>query len=75
MFVMTRKATAKDMEVKLKLALEKLKTSEELCQQLLRERDDSEEEIQKIISKNSELKSQLAELHIQYMDVLDQRDR
>ncbi|PZC83521.1 hypothetical protein B5X24_HaOG207504 [Helicoverpa armigera] len=75
MFVMTRKATAKDMEVKLKLALEKLKTSEELCQQLLRERDDSEEEIQKVISKNSELKSQLAELHIQYMDVLDQRDR
>lgn len=75
MSIKTRKATVKDMEVKLKDTLEELKTSKELCGQLLRERDESEEEIQNIINKNSGLKSQLAELHIQYMDVLDQRDR
>ncbi|XP_063890493.1 uncharacterized protein LOC135116837 [Helicoverpa armigera] len=69
--MMTRRATVKDMEEKLRATLRELESTKTLCKQLLQERDDSEVEVKNIIDKNTSLKSELAELHIQYMDVLD----
>lgn len=68
---MTRKATAKDVEMKLKQTLLDLKATKDLNINLLQERDDSEKEIMKIIGKNSELKSELADLHLKYLDIVD----
>lgn len=73
--IMTRKASTKDLESKLKQALHKLKSSQDLCKQLLQEREDSEVEISTIIKKNSDLKNELAELHTNYLDVVAQRDQ
>lgn len=67
--MLTRKATAKDVEMKLKQALLDLKAARDLNSQLLQEREDSEKEIIKTIEKNSELKSELADLHLKYIDV------
>ena len=75
MSVMTRKATAQVMEVKLRTALEELKASNIQCQQLLQERDDCEEEIKGIIDKNTSLKRELVHLHQQFLDVVDERDK
>ncbi|XP_046976328.1 uncharacterized protein LOC124542420 [Vanessa cardui] len=58
--IMTRKTSMKDMEAKFQLTLKELQSSKELNRQLLQEREDSEEEIQKIVNKNTELKSELA---------------
>ena len=73
--IMTRKASAKDLESKLKQALQELKSSQDLCKQLLQEREDSEEEIAIIIKKNKELKNELAELHARNVEVVAQRDQ
>lgn len=71
---MTRKATAKDMEMKLKQSLIDLKVSRDLCDQLIQEREEGEHEIVKILEKNKELKQELAELHVRYMDVQEKCD-
>ena len=60
------------MEDKLRATLKELESSKNLCSQLLQERDDSEVEVKLIIDKNTELKNQLAELHIQHTDFLNQ---
>ncbi|CAG9790314.1 unnamed protein product [Diatraea saccharalis] len=73
--MMTRKATAQNTEFKLRQTLKELKQSKETCDQLLRDREESEEEIKKIIAKNSQLKSDLAELHSQHEEVLYQREQ
>ncbi|XP_075990321.1 uncharacterized protein LOC142985971 [Anticarsia gemmatalis] len=73
--MMTRKATAKDTENKLKLALLELKKCKDENSLLLRERVDCEEEISEVNHKVVSLKGELAELHIENMDLLDQRDR
>ncbi|XP_075990171.1 uncharacterized protein LOC142985814 [Anticarsia gemmatalis] len=73
--MMTRKATAKDTENKLKLALLELKKCKDENSLLLRERVDCEEEIKEVNHKVVSLKGELAELHIENMDLLDQRDR
>ncbi|KAL0880623.1 hypothetical protein ABMA27_001853 [Loxostege sticticalis] len=73
--MMTRKAKAMDTESKLQRALEELKASRETCNQLLREREDSEEEINKIIFRNTELKKDLADLHVQYQETAAHRDQ
>lgn len=70
--MMTRRAVGKDMEDKLRKTLKELESSKSLCQQLLQERDDSEVEVKIIIDKNTSLKNELAELHIEHMDILDQ---
>ncbi|XP_063833872.1 uncharacterized protein LOC135083038 [Ostrinia nubilalis] len=62
----------KDMEVKLRQALLDLKASREVSDQLLREREDSEQEIQKVVNRNSQLKNELAELHGKYLDLAEQ---
>lgn len=74
---MTTRSKAKtlELETKLRVALEELKCSKHLCDQLLHERDDSEKEIKNILFKNAELKRELSELHNHFTDVLDQRDQ
>lgn len=71
----SRAATSRQLEIKLKKALLELKASQELSERLLREREESEEEILKVMHKNTELKNELSELDIRYQDVLDQRDQ
>ncbi|PZC80731.1 hypothetical protein B5X24_HaOG213955 [Helicoverpa armigera] len=67
---MTRSAAL--LDGKLKATLKELESKKNLCDQLLQERDDSEVEVKRIVDKNTDLKNQLAELHIQHMDILDQ---
>ncbi|CAG9791111.1 unnamed protein product [Diatraea saccharalis] len=55
-------------------ALQELKDSKDTCNQLLQERDESEEEIKRIIGRNSQLKSELGELHTEHIEVMHQRD-
>lgn len=73
--VMTRKATAQDLELRLRTALQDLEASKLQCKQLLQESDESEEEVKKIVNKNSSLKRELVQLHQQYLDVVDERDQ
>ncbi|KAF9803764.1 hypothetical protein SFRURICE_012063 [Spodoptera frugiperda] len=74
--MMTRRATTvRDLEEKLRLTLKELEGSKHLCSQLLQEREDSEVEVKTIVDKNASLKNELAELHVQYMDVLDQHSQ
>ncbi|XP_063895051.1 uncharacterized protein LOC135118052 [Helicoverpa armigera] len=68
----TKQHKAAFFEEKLRATLKDLETSKDLCKQLLQERDDSEVEVKVIVDKNTELKNQLAELHIEHMDILDQ---
>ncbi|KAL4720267.1 hypothetical protein ACJJTC_003403 [Scirpophaga incertulas] len=72
--MMIRRATALCTEQKLRQALEELKHTKETCSQLLRERDESEIEIQKIIERNTQLKSELSQLHAQHVDVLQNQE-
>lgn len=66
--------TARELERKLKLALQELKTSRDLCQKLQDEREESELEIQKVVDRNASLKEELAELDINFQDVCANRD-
>uniref|UniRef100_A0A2A4JIG9 Uncharacterized protein n=1 Tax=Heliothis virescens TaxID=7102 RepID=A0A2A4JIG9_HELVI len=68
--MLTRRAAS--FEEKLRATLKELESSKTLCKQLLQERDDSEVEVKLIVDKNTELKNQLAELHVEHMDTLDQ---
>ncbi|PZC86188.1 hypothetical protein B5X24_HaOG211349 [Helicoverpa armigera] len=71
----TRRATTvKDLEDKLRATLKELETTKNLCAQLLQEREDSEVEVKNVVDKNTVLKNDLAELHIQHMDLLDQHN-
>jgi hypothetical protein len=67
--MLTRKATIKDTEMRLKQALLDLKETQDLNTRLLQEHEDSEQEIQVVIKKNSDLKRELAELHLKYTDI------
>ncbi|KAJ8717034.1 hypothetical protein PYW08_005433 [Mythimna loreyi] len=73
--VMTRKATAQDMELKLKTALQELKESKLQCQQILQENEESEREIKKIVFQNTSLKRELVGLSQQLQEVVDERDQ
>ncbi|KAJ8721698.1 hypothetical protein PYW07_002473 [Mythimna separata] len=55
-------ATVRDLE-KLNAALKELEVSRKTCKDLLRERDENEVEVKKIIDKNTQLKRQLVEPH------------
>lgn len=63
-----------DLEKKLQNALEQLKSKNTIIEQLIEEREDHEKEMEKILTSNKNLKKELAELDISYMDMLDQRD-
>ncbi|KAJ8723503.1 hypothetical protein PYW08_003415 [Mythimna loreyi] len=73
--VMTRKATAQDMELKLRTALQGLKESKEQCDQLLLERGESEKEINNIIIKNTSLKRELVDISQRFQDIVHERDQ
>lgn len=64
-----------DLENKLSLALEELKNAKTLCGKLLEEREDSERKIKTVVERHTALKNELAELHIRYLDVVEQRDQ
>lgn len=67
----SRKATARQRDMQLKVTLKELQASKALCEQLLQERDDSEVELQKILDKNSAMKTELAENQIKLADAID----
>lgn len=71
---MTRRALLHDLEEKLRATLKELELSKTLTNQLLQEREDSEVEVKNIIDKNTKLKNELAELHSQNMDLVDQNE-
>lgn len=73
--MMTRQATVKNIELKLQQALLDIKAYKELNDQLLQEREESEEEVQKIIAKNTELKAELVKVHIQYTELVEKYTR
>lgn len=73
--MMTRKALTRQEESKLQLALSELKVSKELCDQLNRERDDNERELLESLDKHQRLKNEMTQLHGQYTDAIDARDR
>ncbi|CAH0691680.1 unnamed protein product [Spodoptera exigua] len=73
--ILTRKAHARQEESKLNLALSELKASKELCDQLLRERDDNESEFLVILDQNKKLKREMALLNIQHTEAIEARDR
>lgn len=63
-----------NLEKKLQNALEQIKLKQTTIDQLLTEREEHEKEMENILSTNKKLKTELSELDIAYMDVLDQRD-
>lgn len=73
--VQTRKATAQDLELKLRTALRELEESQHQCQEMLQERDECEVEVKNVIFKNTSLKRELVVLSQQYQDVVDERDQ
>lgn len=73
--MMTRNATIKELEAKLRVSLRELETSKALTQKLLQEQEDSEVEVRNINAKNTSLKKELAALHIQHMDLADQHSQ
>lgn len=73
--VTTRKPTPIDLETKLKVALEELEISRDTCECLLRERNESENEITEIINKNTNLKKELRNLDNELEDIRCQRDK
>ncbi|CAH0599340.1 unnamed protein product [Chrysodeixis includens] len=71
--MLTRRAAS--MEEKLRATLKELEAAKSLCNELLQEREDGEVEVKKIIDRNTELKNELSELHIQYMDIHNQHQQ
>lgn len=71
----TRRAAAMEEQQKLKNALRELKQLKQQNDQLVREQEDSEEELRAIISKNSQLKAELAELNSAHILVLEERNQ
>ncbi|KAF9807565.1 hypothetical protein SFRURICE_006367 [Spodoptera frugiperda] len=73
--MMTRRATTvRDLEEKLRLTLKGWMGSNILCKR--NERDSGKWRVKSIGEiKNASLKNELAELHVQYMDVLDQHSQ
>lgn len=72
---MTRRAYTKQEENKLQVALLELKKSKDLCNQLVKERDDNEKEVIDILNKHKKLKTEMAVIHGEYFDVVKERDQ
>lgn len=68
-------AAARKEEDSLKRSLLELKKQRQLCEELLRERVDSEQEIDSLNEKYKCLKKEMVELDLQLMDMVDQRDK
>jgi hypothetical protein len=70
--VLTRTATARQQDLRLKATLVELQLSKKECEELIREREESEVEVNKVVQRNTDLKNQLAELHSDYLDSMKQ---
>lgn len=76
--MLTRRAAAaarQQVADKLQLTLLELKTSKELCAQLLSEREDSEKELLIVLDSRDKLKKELCSLESSYNDVNSERAR
>lgn len=71
----TRQASLRELELKLKTTLQQLDLSNNLNNNLLQEREESEFEIQKIIEKNNNLRNQLMSKDTELTDLREQRDQ
>lgn len=69
----TSQGSKREVEAKLKLALQKLEQTMDINSKLLLEREESELEISKVIDKNTQLKSQLLSKDTELADLLDQQ--
>lgn len=67
-------ATITELRVQLKNTLQELKAKNQLCEQLQAERTESEEEIIKIITTNTNLKKQLSQMEQELKYVIDERE-
>lgn len=70
--MMTRKVAAKELEIRITMLTKELDAEKSYTQQLLQEHKEAEEEMEKVILQNSNLKKELAELQCKYSDVVDQ---
>lgn len=73
--MLTRKAVTQDLQIKLRTALAELKSTKTQYEQLLQEQEESGEQFEHILTVNSSLKQQLVDLHQQYLEVVDERDK
>ncbi|GBP37253.1 hypothetical protein EVAR_35686_1 [Eumeta japonica] len=73
--MITRTATARQLEELLKHTPLELVTSRSSCEQLLQERENSQKEILSALDRNKQMRSELAELHSQLMDTREERDQ
>ncbi|KAF9805535.1 hypothetical protein SFRURICE_020920 [Spodoptera frugiperda] len=73
--ILTCKAHARQEESKLNLALSEMKSSKELCYQLLKKRDDNGREFLDILNSNRKLKCETAQLHTKHTEAIEARDR
>lgn len=71
----TRSSSMGELEQKLKIAATELKTIQKLNNKLIEEREESELEIQNVISKNARLKSEMISLDLQMQELRAERDQ
>lgn len=70
----SRKLTARQLEGKLDLALNEIKSVKSQCEKLLLEREENEIEFIKILDQNKNLKGELSKFHTQLLEVSNHRD-
>lgn len=73
--IKTRKALARQEEVKLQMTLKELKVTKEKCDQLLAERNDNEQTLMDTLGENDTLRSKLSVLHSEHSEAIRARDR
>lgn len=73
--MMTRRALSRQEECKLQRALQELKTSKDLCNQLTLEREDNEKILLDTLDSNKKLKNELSMLYSQFSCAIEERDR
>lgn len=71
----TRSSTIRQLEKNLRETLLELQKCKKFNEDLLLEREENELELQNILDKNKLLKSEMAGLHQQVMDALEERDQ
>lgn len=63
------------LESKLQQTLDELQTKNNLCDKLLQEREESEREVEIVISRNTALKNEMSSLYAKYNNLIEQRDQ
>jgi hypothetical protein len=69
--VLTRKATTRQLEMQLRETLEAYHRTKKECEQLIREREENEVEVAKVVDRNTVLKNKLSSLHNDYLESVD----